>query len=129
MQAAVGSDDEDMTDAQMFRLDAALSAAIKSATEGKSQASRKAMREALVDFKFRVMSLLELYIKLCPHSALLPTAVPSLLKSLRQMELPGGPQQLAAHLHKVIELKLSRSSPLITLASVQASMQAGSLCF
>ncbi|KAK9797031.1 hypothetical protein WJX73_010770 [Symbiochloris irregularis] len=109
---AAGSDEEedpDFTDAQMFGMDAALSAALKAATEGKSQASRKSMREALVDFKFRVLDLLEAYAKHHPGSALLPSLIPPLLRSLRTLGAPGGHEQLANTLLKVIEAKISRA--------------------
>lgn len=117
--STAGSDDdedEDLTDAQMFGMDAALSAALRAATEGKSPASRKSMREALVDFKFRVLDLLESYAKHCPNSALLPGTIPPLLRSLRTLGAPGGHEQLANTLLKVIEAKISRSAQQLSLS-------------
>ena len=68
-----GEDSDDgagMDDEAMFRTDAALAAVLALSKEAKSQ--KKTAVEALVHFKFRVLSLLELYIKAQQTSPALP---------------------------------------------------------
>ena len=68
-----GEDSDDgagMDDDAMFRTDAALAAVLALSKEAKNQ--KKTAAEALVHFKFRVLSLLELYIKAQQASPALP---------------------------------------------------------
>ena len=72
--AAAGSDDdsddgEGMEDDAMFKADSALAAVLSLAKAEKSQ--KKAAAEALTHFKFRVLSLLETFIKAQPSSPVL----------------------------------------------------------
>jgi len=72
--AADSDEDSDdgagMDDEAMFRTDAALAAVLSLSKEAKSK--KKTAAEALVHFKFRVLSLLELYIKAQHTSPALP---------------------------------------------------------
>ncbi len=78
-----GEDSDDgagMEDDAMFKADAALAAVLSLSKAEKSK--KKAAAEALTHFKFRVLSLLEMFIKAQPASPLLPvrTRVPAVAR-------------------------------------------------
>jgi DNA polymerase phi len=77
-----GSDDDDFTDDQMFATDKLLAEAFKAKRQELSR--RKALKVAAADFKFRALSLLELFAKSQPNSKILPEQiVPRLLVASR----------------------------------------------
>jgi hypothetical protein len=81
-----GEDSDDgagMEDDAMFKADAALAAVLSLSKAEKSK--KKAAAEALTHFKFRVLSLLEMFIKAQPASPLLPvrTRVPAVARHRR----------------------------------------------
>ena len=64
LQASDGSDsseEEDFDDDQMFQMDDKIAAALKVMARGGANARES--REALASFKFRVIGLLEIYVK------------------------------------------------------------------
>jgi DNA polymerase phi len=109
--AAAGSDDSDsddgagMDDEAMFKTDAALAAVLSLSKAEKTK--KKTAAEALTHFKFRVLSLLELFIKAQPSSPLIPVRAPArarlrrhaprLLTRVSPASEPGGATAARAH--------------------------------
>ena len=71
-------DDDAADDDEMFRMDERLSAMFKSAKDQNDRSKSK--EEALNHFKFRVLALLEIYVKRVPTSPHLPQLAIPLLK-------------------------------------------------
>ncbi|KAK3286324.1 hypothetical protein CYMTET_6116 [Cymbomonas tetramitiformis] len=79
-------EEEDMDDEAMFKMDALLGAAYQSNQKEKQREKQKA--ETLMHFKFRVCTLLEIYVKKVPGSAHLASMVAPLLRALKAAEAP-----------------------------------------
>ncbi|GAB4814705.1 hypothetical protein N2152v2_001751 [Parachlorella kessleri] len=109
--AASSEDEEGMSDEAMFRMDAKLAAYFAAAKQSKRGA--RAQREELLNFKLRVIALLDAFIKKVPGSPLLPTAVLPLLAALVSSSgggLGGGVQQVVAErLAGLVQNKLCKS--------------------
>lgn len=75
------SDDEDMDDEAMFRMDDKLAAYFRAMQRG---GAGKQVAAALLSLRLRVVVLLEEFAKRCPHSPLLPSTLPTLLEALRR---------------------------------------------
>lgn len=97
-------DDVVFSDEQMFKLDKYLVDAFHSARERISEGKQAA--EQVVSFKVRVIGLLEVYVKKCPSSPLLPFAVHPLLKS---MQLPLGSKELKEGLSGLLKGRICKS--------------------
>ena len=95
----------DATDEQMFKMDSMLGAYFASHANVKS---KKQLREDSINFKLRVMSCLEIYMRLNPDSSLLLEAPDPLLSSLVSVSRPEGSQVLQERLAGLIKNKLSK---------------------
>ena len=109
MPDAEASDDEggdpmDATDEQMFKMDSMLGAYFAS----HQVKSKKELRDDLINFKLRVMSCLEIFMRLHPESALLLEAPEPLLTSLSAVSRPDGSQVLQERLSGLIKNKLAK---------------------
>ena len=100
MLARVQDSDEDMDDAQMFRMDKVLAAVLR--TQRDAKGAVKSAREALQNFKLRTLALLDVFSKAVPGSPLVPRVLPDLLKALEDAEKPSGSRALAERLQSVI---------------------------
>ncbi|KAL3158646.1 hypothetical protein ABBQ32_011390 [Trebouxia sp. C0010 RCD-2024] len=94
------SDEEDFNDDQMFQMDDKIAAALKVMARGGANARES--QEAISSFKFRVIGLLEIYVKKVPNSPVLPTALPALLAALTAACQQGGDAALANRLKAMI---------------------------
>lgn len=97
-------DDVVFSDEQMFKLDKYLVDAFHSARERIFEGKQAA--EQVVSFKLRVIGLLEIYVKKCPSSPLLPFSVHPLLKS---MQLPLGSTELKEGLSGLLKGRICKS--------------------
>uniref|UniRef100_A0A7S3XD69 Myb-binding protein 1A n=2 Tax=Picocystis salinarum TaxID=88271 RepID=A0A7S3XD69_9CHLO len=106
--AASPAEDEDddvvFSDEQMFKLDKYLVDAFHSARERIFEGKQAA--EQVVSFKLRVIGLLEIYVKKCPTSPLLPFSVHRLLKF---MQLPLGSTELKEGLSGLLKGRICKS--------------------
>ena len=93
----------DATDEQMFKMDSILGAYFASHANLKS---KKQLREDLINFKLRVISCLEIFMRLNPDSILLLEVPEALLSSLAAVSRPDGPQVLQERLIGLIKNKL-----------------------
>ncbi|CAM6049668.1 unnamed protein product [Sphagnum compactum] len=109
-----GSDSEmsDMDDEAMFRIDVHLARMLKqrkAAVDGGS----KDVQTQLLHFKFRVLSLLELFLQKHPGSPLALIAMPGLLQafvgSIRQLGTANGDSQLVDRIEQILRSKLLKS--------------------
>ncbi|DBB02081.1 TPA: DNA-directed DNA polymerase [Trebouxia sp. C0004] len=96
------SDEEDFDDDQMFNMDDKIAAALRVMARGGANARES--REAIATFKFRVIGLMEIYMKKVPTSPLLAAAVPALLGALTGACQQGGDAALAKRLHALLML-------------------------
>lgn len=115
--AAEDSDDSDsesegMDDAAMFRIDKLLAEAFKSRQQDLMR--KKNLKRATRDFKFRVISLFQLYAKAQPGSAYLPNAVVTLLEAMRDSLGKQDPQsaQLAERIAALISKHIAHARDL-----------------
>jgi len=124
------SESEDMDDAAMFRIDKLLAEAFKSRQQDLMR--KKNLKRATRDFKFRVISLFELYAKAQPGSAYLPGAAVTLLDATREALGKQDPQstQLAERLASLISKHISHARDLpeligdeVTAESLQAGLK------
>jgi len=97
-------DPMDATDEQMFKMDSMLGAYFAS----HQVKSKKQLRDDLINFKLRVMSCLEIFMRLHPDSPLLLEAPDPLLTSLSAVSRPDGSQVLQERLTGLIKNKLSK---------------------
>ncbi len=97
--------EEDATDEQMFKMDSMLGAYFASHANIKS---KKQLREDSINFKLRVISCLEIYMRLNPDSPLLLEAPEPLLSSLVSVSRPDGSQVLSERLSGLIKNKLCK---------------------
>lgn len=106
------SDSEGMDDAAMFRIDKLLGEAFKSRQQDLMR--KKNLKRATRDFKFRVISLFEIYAKAQPGSAYLPGAVVALLNAMRDSLGKQDPQstQLAERIASLIVKHVSHARDL-----------------
>ena len=104
--------DGGMDDAAMFRIDKLLGEAFKSRQQ--DLRLKKNLKRATRDFKFRVISLLELYAKAQPGSPYLPGAVVTLLDATRDALGKQDPQsvQLAQRISSLINKHISHARDL-----------------
>ena len=115
--AAEDSDDSDsesegMDDAAMFRIDKLLAEAFKSRQQDLMR--KKNLKRATRDFKFRVISLFQLYAKAQPGSAYLPNATVTLLEAMRDSLGKQDPQsaQLAERIAALISKHIAHARDL-----------------
>lgn len=94
----------DATDEQMFKMDAMLGAYFANQT---SKKPKKQIREENINFKLRVLSCTEMYMKKCPDSIYLIYLPECLLNALNAVSRPGGPKVLEERLSGLLR-KLSR---------------------
>ncbi|KAL6769432.1 hypothetical protein ACKKBG_A30985 [Auxenochlorella protothecoides x Auxenochlorella symbiontica] len=108
-----GNDSDDglgATDAEMFRMDAKLAAYFATIKNGKG-GNAKAAAEQLDQFKLRVVTLLEYFLKRSPASPLVPTAAVPMLNALAVAAKPSGSQVLSQRLAGLINSKLVKTKP------------------
>ncbi|OUS49590.1 DNA polymerase phi-domain-containing protein [Ostreococcus tauri] len=101
-----------MDDAAMFRIDKLLAEAFKSRQQDLMR--KKNLKRATRDFKFRVISLFEIYAKTQPGSAYLPSAIVTLLDAMRESLGKQDPQstQLAERISSLIVKHISHARDL-----------------
>ena len=106
------SDSEGMDDAAMFRIDKLLAEAFKSRQQDLMR--KKNLKRATRDFKFRVISLFQLYAKAQPGSAYLPGSVVTLLDAMRDTLGKQDPQstQLAERIASLISKHIAHARDL-----------------
>ena len=106
------SESEGMDDAAMFRIDKLLAEAFKSRQQDLMR--KKNLKRATRDFKFRVISLFEIYAKTQPGSAYLPSAIVTLLDAMRESLGKQDPQstQLAERISSLIVKHISHARDL-----------------
>ena len=97
-------DPMDATDEQMFKMDSMLGAYFAS----HQVKSKKQLRDDLINFKLRVMSCLEIFMRLHPDSPLLLEAPDPLLTSLSAVTRPDGSLVLQERLAGLIKNKLTK---------------------
>lgn len=100
---------DDATDEQMFRMDAKLAAYFSTLRDGRIGA--KSNRQELINFKMRVLALLESFVKKCPTSPLLLAAPIPLLTTLAAASKPGGDRALAERVAGLLQHRLCKSRP------------------
>ncbi|CAK9219878.1 unnamed protein product [Sphagnum troendelagicum] len=119
-----GSDSEmsDMDDEAMFRIDVHLARMLKqrkAAVDGGS----KDVQTQLLHFKFRVLSLLELFLQKHPGSPLALIAMPGLLQAfvgtIRQLGTANGDSQLVDRIEQILRSKLLKSKKYPSKEEVQ----------
>jgi DNA polymerase phi len=119
-----------MDDAAMFRIDKLLGEAFKSRQQDLMR--KKNLKRATRDFKFRVISLFELYAKAQPGSAYLPGAAVTLLDATRECLGKQDPQstQLAERLASLINKHIIHARDLperiddeVSTESLKASLK------
>ncbi|CAM6028277.1 unnamed protein product [Sphagnum balticum] len=119
-----GSDSEmsDMDDEAMFRIDVHLARMLKqrkAAVDGGS----KDVQTQLLHFKFRVLSLLELFLQKHPGSPLALIAMPGLLQafvgSICQLGTANGDSQLVDRIEQILRSKLLKSKKYPSKEEVQ----------
>ncbi|CAK9221215.1 unnamed protein product [Sphagnum troendelagicum] len=119
-----GSDSEmsDMDDEAMFRIDVHLARMLKqrkAAVDG----GRKDVQTQLLHFKFRVLSLLELFLQKHPGSPLALIAMPGLLQAfvgtIRQLGTANGDSQLVDRIEQILRSKLLKSKKYPSKEEVQ----------
>ncbi|DBB15045.1 TPA: hypothetical protein ACH3X3_004628 [Trebouxia sp. C0006] len=101
-ESSDSNDEEDFDDDQMFKMDDKIAAALRVMASGGANARES--REAIATFKFRVMGLMEIYIKKVPSSPLLAAALPALLGALTGACQQGADAALAKRLHVLLML-------------------------
>ena len=115
------SDSEGMDDAAMFRIDKLLAEAFKSRQQDLMR--KKNLKRATRDFKFRVISLFQLYAKAQPGSAYLPGSVVTLLDAMRDTLGKQDPQstQLAERIASLISKHIAHARDLPEVADEETS--------
>jgi len=115
------SESEGMDDAAMFRIDRLLAEAFKSRQQDLMR--KKNLKRATRDFKFRVISLFQLYAKAQPGSAYLPGSVVTLLDAMRDALGKQDPQstQLAERIASLISKHIAHARDLPEVADEETS--------
>ena len=110
-----------MDDAAMFRIDKLLAEAFKSRQQDLMR--KKNLKRATRDFKFRVISLFQLYAKAQPGSAYLPGSVVTLLDAMRDTLGKQDPQstQLAERIASLISKHIAHARDLPEVADEETS--------
>lgn len=114
---AAGEDDEDvdadadadeMTDEQMFRMDAQLGAYFATMQKGRDT---KKLRQELVSFKLRALACLEMIMKKLSESSLIISMASPLLGALVSARRPSGDVGLSERLAGILRNQLPRCKP------------------
>ncbi|KAL4543898.1 hypothetical protein Ndes2437B_g01704 [Nannochloris sp. 'desiccata'] len=114
---AAGEDDEDvdadadadeMTDEQMFRMDAQLGAYFATMQKGRDT---KKLRQELVSFKLRALACLEMIMKKLSESSLIISMASPLLVALVSARRPSGDVGLSERLAGILRNQLPRCKP------------------
>jgi DNA polymerase phi len=93
----------DLGDDDMFKLDEAISQALRDRKRSRSERAQKA-----AEFRFRIVGLVDALARESPSSPVLPLLVPRLLQGVKKPASTDWPQALTERVHALLKKRISR---------------------